>query len=150
MYPQGCDVCNHLSLFLCVADYDKLLPGECLLVCMLLRLQQTTMHHQHSCRGTQSLLRSACLQMCSWCRLEPFCTVYHCCCEQGPKEVQVLRYAVCITAVMFGALHTVGFDICLLGVVQLQQVASLYLSCVVTSALQYAGKLVPCKSGPNA
>lgn len=28
MYPQGCDVCNHLSLFLCVADYDKLLPGE--------------------------------------------------------------------------------------------------------------------------
>jgi hypothetical protein len=21
-------VCNHLSLFLCVADYDKLLPGE--------------------------------------------------------------------------------------------------------------------------
>ena len=26
--PQGCDVCNHLSLFLCVADYDKLLPGE--------------------------------------------------------------------------------------------------------------------------
>jgi len=29
VYPQGCDVCNHLSLFLCVADYDKLLPGEC-------------------------------------------------------------------------------------------------------------------------
>lgn len=28
VYPQGCDVCNHLSLFLCVADYDKLLPGE--------------------------------------------------------------------------------------------------------------------------
>lgn len=27
MYPQGCDVHNHLSLFLCVADYDKLLPG---------------------------------------------------------------------------------------------------------------------------
>lgn len=27
IYPQGCDVCNHLSLFLCVADYDKLLPG---------------------------------------------------------------------------------------------------------------------------
>lgn len=27
MYPQGCDVANHLSLFLCVADYDKLLPG---------------------------------------------------------------------------------------------------------------------------
>eukprot|EP00897_Mesotaenium_endlicherianum_P008998 jgi/Mesen1/8126/ME000437S07221 len=26
VYPQGCDVCNHLSLFLCVADYDKLLP----------------------------------------------------------------------------------------------------------------------------
>lgn len=28
VYPQGCDVCNHLSLFLCVADYDKLLPGD--------------------------------------------------------------------------------------------------------------------------
>merc|ERR1719235_2139081 len=27
VYPQGCGVCNHLSLFLCVADYDKLLPG---------------------------------------------------------------------------------------------------------------------------
>ncbi|XP_026452623.1 TNF receptor-associated factor homolog 1a-like [Papaver somniferum] len=27
MYPQGCDVCNHLSLFLCVANHDKLLPG---------------------------------------------------------------------------------------------------------------------------
>lgn len=27
VYPQGCDVCNHLSLFLCVADHDKLLPG---------------------------------------------------------------------------------------------------------------------------
>ncbi|KDD71537.1 hypothetical protein H632_c4837p0, partial [Helicosporidium sp. ATCC 50920] len=27
LYPQGCDVTNHLSLFLCVADYDKLLPG---------------------------------------------------------------------------------------------------------------------------
>ena len=29
MYPHGCDVSNHLSLFLCVADYDKLLPGQC-------------------------------------------------------------------------------------------------------------------------
>jgi hypothetical protein len=28
VYPQGCDVCNHLSLFLCVADYDRLLPGK--------------------------------------------------------------------------------------------------------------------------
>ncbi|CAN6440973.1 unnamed protein product [Victoria cruziana] len=27
VYPQGCDVCNHLSLFLCVANHDKLLPG---------------------------------------------------------------------------------------------------------------------------
>jgi hypothetical protein len=27
VYPSGCDVANHLSLFLCVADYDKLLPG---------------------------------------------------------------------------------------------------------------------------
>jgi hypothetical protein len=28
IYPQGCDVCNHLSLFLCVANHDKLLPGK--------------------------------------------------------------------------------------------------------------------------
>ncbi|KAK9819464.1 hypothetical protein WJX74_009144 [Apatococcus lobatus] len=27
VYPHGCDVSNHLSLFLCVADYDKLMPG---------------------------------------------------------------------------------------------------------------------------
>ncbi|XP_048130620.1 TNF receptor-associated factor homolog 1a-like isoform X3 [Rhodamnia argentea] len=27
IYPQGCDVCNHLSLFLCVHNHDKLLPG---------------------------------------------------------------------------------------------------------------------------
>ncbi|KAG6394925.1 hypothetical protein SASPL_145516 [Salvia splendens] len=27
IYPRGCDVCNHLSLFLCVANHDKLLPG---------------------------------------------------------------------------------------------------------------------------
>ncbi|KAK4586173.1 hypothetical protein RGQ29_023392 [Quercus rubra] len=27
IYPQGCDVCDHLSLFLCVANHDKLLPG---------------------------------------------------------------------------------------------------------------------------
>ncbi|KAL8238551.1 hypothetical protein R6Q59_015118 [Mikania micrantha] len=27
IYPQGCDVCNYLSLFLCVADHDKLNPG---------------------------------------------------------------------------------------------------------------------------
>ncbi|XP_042027525.1 TNF receptor-associated factor homolog 1a-like isoform X1 [Salvia splendens] len=27
IYPHGCDVCNHLSLFLCVANHDKLLPG---------------------------------------------------------------------------------------------------------------------------
>ncbi|EOA15035.1 hypothetical protein CARUB_v10028390mg [Capsella rubella] len=27
VYPEGCDVNDHLSLFLCVAHYDKLLPG---------------------------------------------------------------------------------------------------------------------------
>uniref|UniRef100_A0ACD5W5C6 Uncharacterized protein n=2 Tax=Avena sativa TaxID=4498 RepID=A0ACD5W5C6_AVESA len=27
VYPQGCDVSNHLSLFLCVANHDKHLPG---------------------------------------------------------------------------------------------------------------------------
>ncbi|OEL23637.1 MATH domain-containing protein [Dichanthelium oligosanthes] len=26
VYPQGCDVSNHLSLFLCVANHEKLLP----------------------------------------------------------------------------------------------------------------------------
>lgn len=34
VYPQGCDVSNHLSLFLCVADYDKLLPGTCVRACV--------------------------------------------------------------------------------------------------------------------
>ena len=33
VYPQGCDVSNHLSLFLCVANHDKLLPG--LMLCLL-------------------------------------------------------------------------------------------------------------------
>lgn len=32
IYPQGCDVCNHLSLFLCVANHDKLLPGNAYIV----------------------------------------------------------------------------------------------------------------------
>ncbi|KAG6537868.1 hypothetical protein ZIOFF_002971 [Zingiber officinale] len=27
IYPQGCDVCNHLSLFLCVANHEQLMPG---------------------------------------------------------------------------------------------------------------------------
>ncbi|GFQ07466.1 math domain-containing protein at5g43560 [Phtheirospermum japonicum] len=27
IYPQGCEVANHLSLFLCVANHDKLIPG---------------------------------------------------------------------------------------------------------------------------
>ncbi|ONM37459.1 TRAF-like superfamily protein [Zea mays] len=27
VYPQGCDVSNHLSLFLCVANHEELLPG---------------------------------------------------------------------------------------------------------------------------
>ena len=35
VYPQGCDVSNHLSLFLCVANHDKLLPGL-MLLCLLL------------------------------------------------------------------------------------------------------------------
>jgi hypothetical protein len=33
IYPQGCDVCNHISLFLCVANHDKLLPGMRHLFC---------------------------------------------------------------------------------------------------------------------
>jgi hypothetical protein len=35
IYPQGCDVCNHLSLFLCVANHDKLLPGRCIDGCIV-------------------------------------------------------------------------------------------------------------------
>jgi len=27
VYPQGCDDCNHLSLFLCVSNYENLQPG---------------------------------------------------------------------------------------------------------------------------
>ncbi|KAM0943996.1 putative MATH/TRAF domain-containing protein [Dioscorea sansibarensis] len=27
IYPQGCDVYSHLSLFVCVANHHKLLPG---------------------------------------------------------------------------------------------------------------------------
>ncbi|KAL9274711.1 TNF receptor-associated factor homolog 1b-like protein [Drosera capensis] len=27
IYPQGCEVSNHLSLFLCVSNHEKLLPG---------------------------------------------------------------------------------------------------------------------------
>ncbi|KAL8241228.1 hypothetical protein R6Q59_014583 [Mikania micrantha] len=27
IYPQGCDVFNYISIFLCAADHDKLLPG---------------------------------------------------------------------------------------------------------------------------
>jgi hypothetical protein len=42
VYPQGCDVSNHLSLFLCVANHDKLLPGV-----MLCLLQSFT------CQGTE-------------------------------------------------------------------------------------------------
>lgn len=26
-YPQGCEICNHLSVFLCAANHQKLLPG---------------------------------------------------------------------------------------------------------------------------
>jgi hypothetical protein len=35
IYPQGCDVCNHLSLFLCVANHDKLLPGWFNVLCVI-------------------------------------------------------------------------------------------------------------------
>lgn len=44
VYPQGCDVCNHLSLFLCVADYDKLLPGE-----LLLTVPRNPLQHRLQC-----------------------------------------------------------------------------------------------------
>ncbi|KAL5205620.1 hypothetical protein ABZP36_033829 [Zizania latifolia] len=40
IYPQGCDVCNHLSLFLCVANHDKLLPDDMILMLERAALEQ--------------------------------------------------------------------------------------------------------------
>jgi len=87
VYPQGCDVCNHLSLFLCVADYDKLLPGThggsaCL--SMAVRAVKYCQQWQ---------LKSRCVS-CSCCshRLEPFCSVYDSRCQQRSQEKQVLRW----------------------------------------------------------
>jgi hypothetical protein len=76
VYPQGCDVCNHLSLFLCVADYDRLLPGE------------------HSGNSKAPLTLPAVKHGSDaslTCRMEPFCSVYYCSSQQGPQEVKVLR-----------------------------------------------------------
>jgi hypothetical protein len=116
VYPQGCDVCNHLSLFLCVADYDKLLPGDqqgpaAALQWALQPSSGAGAHDQATCCNaplTGSYLHSMVLLQtihlvlqlnmmlsCS-CRLESLCTVHHCCCQQGPQEEQVLR---CITVV---------------------------------------------------
>lgn len=77
MYPQGCDVCNHLSLFLCVADYDKLLPGE--LVRRSGRVGRLCSVHHAACAA---MFR----------RLEPLRAVHDSCCEQGAEKIQVLRY----------------------------------------------------------
>lgn len=73
VYPQGCDVCNHLSLFLCVADYDKLLPGTFAVVEDALDVF---------------------FPPSSSSRLEPLCTVYHCSGEQRPQKVQILWYSI--------------------------------------------------------
>ena len=73
VYPQGCDVCNHLSLFLCVADYDKLLPGT------LLVLDYAQPQCLRVSRAGADVPRLH--------RLEPLCAIHHCCCEQGPQEV---------------------------------------------------------------
>lgn len=78
-------MCNHLSLFLCVADYDKLLPGEAALECHGL-------HHRTNdelCMGLSQTVQAD-SYLCS--RVEPLCTIHHRCGEQGPKEVKVLRY----------------------------------------------------------
>lgn len=77
VYPQGCDVCNHLSLFLCVADYDKLLPGDAdpLLHLGLLLAPARLQADWQSGSG----------------RLEPLLPVHHRSREQGPQEVQVFR-----------------------------------------------------------
>jgi hypothetical protein len=110
VYPQGCDVCNHLSLFLCVADYDKLLPGARSSCGQ--QASQEAEHSTSSSRAMQSskqqrLLQGAQLQrrcvlgcviatsltqfVCVVaCRLEPLCSVHDCSGQQGPQEEQVL------------------------------------------------------------
>lgn len=65
IYPQGCDVCNHLSLFLCVANHDKLLPGT--LFCSFDFV--LGLCYIHSELGSFSH------------RMESLCTIHNCCCE---------------------------------------------------------------------
>lgn len=52
------------------------------------------MHQQLACWIHCLMLDALQHQTCCLCRLEPLCTIHHCCCEQGPKEVQVFRYVV--------------------------------------------------------
>lgn len=111
VYPQGCDVCNHLSLFLCVADYDKLLPGtpqplsssqqqeQAQRLCASPTASQQQQQMQAAAagfRGCDVVCSSSCrtLTLClpPARRLEPLCTVHDRCCQQGPQEEQVLRY----------------------------------------------------------
>jgi hypothetical protein len=104
IYPQGCDVCNHLSLFLCVADYDKLLPGEGnwgMIEREGTQCASGRAQHAHTCqtckfalcRVYKHLESVASVPPCctSPCRLEPLCAVHDCRGQQGPQKVQVLR-----------------------------------------------------------
>eukprot|EP00976_Prorocentrum_cordatum_P082745 1184953-Prorocentrum_minimum.AAC.2 len=96
VYPQGCDVCNHLSLFLCVADYDKLLPGAFDGVSRACYVSPSHAQTHNSSPGftTHTEVRPARFSVRSSlaCRVEPLRTVHHSGGEQGSKEVEVLRY----------------------------------------------------------
>lgn len=86
VYPAGCDVCNHLSLFLCVADYDKLLPGNgrdpavWAVGKWVAEAQQLDpepcMVRNCQCLKQLQHQRTALVFLC--CRLESLCTVHHC------------------------------------------------------------------------
>eukprot|EP00955_Chlamydomonas_euryale_P030617 322561-Chlamydomonas_euryale.AAC.6 len=98
VYPQGCDVCNHLSLFLCVADYDKLLPGAEIAAARAIPPRpyapSTYMHGDFNANfspATAFIGRTRMVNGVVHRRLEPLCTVYDCSCEPGPKEVKILR-----------------------------------------------------------
>jgi hypothetical protein len=120
VYPHGCDVCNHLSLFLCVADYDKLLPGaqaggraggRWFLRALLLRVarrlgscccawrwraQAGSMQAGVLCQAFGAVPYAKAHKSCTAavrvcaCRLEPLCPVHGCSRQQGPQEEQVL------------------------------------------------------------
>ena len=87
VYPHGCDVCNHLSLFLCVADYDKLLPGTPCLQC-LAHIAVPLSPAESCLLCTLMVVRCLATAWPMLCfRLEPFCSIHHRCGKQRSQEV---------------------------------------------------------------